>query len=195
MIFGYARGLSQNQHLDLQIENLKNAGCEKIYSDISSGRKENQKELNKLLRKLRPDDALFVFSVCRIGRSTTELIQLLDQFKKNNIKFKSLSEKYFDTTSPMGEVLLHIISDLKEMEVNINRERSADGLMVSIQNGIVVGRPKGLSNESKETAKSAATLYLNNVSISAIQKSLKISRSQVYRYLKHEKVTLRKDTK
>jgi DNA invertase Pin-like site-specific DNA recombinase len=193
MIIGYARVSTLTQNLDLQFDRLKDAGCEKIYAEKISGRSGKQQELNNLLDNIRPGDTLIVYSIDRLGRTTRQLIDLIDLFREKGIYFKSLSEGVFDTASPMSQALFQIISVLKEMEVNILRERSAHGLAAAKNKGIKLGRPKGLSDKAKEIAETVESLYLNNKPISFIMRSQGISRSQVYRYLHFRNVTLRSE--
>ena len=101
MIFGYARVSTKEQNLNLQTDALKKAGCEKIFQEKVSGRSRNRPEFLKLLEHIRPGDTLIAFSVDRLGRTTRELIILLNDFKEKGITFKSLSEGIFDTSSPM----------------------------------------------------------------------------------------------
>lgn len=191
MIFGYARVSTLEQNLDSQILKLIDAGCEKIFSEKVSGRTGKQLELEKLISLLRPGDTVLVYSVCRLGRTTKQLFELFSFFKENNIIFKSITEGLFDTSTPMGEALLQIISVLKQMEVNILRERSLLGLEIARNKGIKGGRPKGLSEESKMKAIATANLYVAGNSVSFIQKTLNISRSQVYRFLSYQKINLK----
>jgi len=58
MKIGYARISTRTQHLDLQIDALKKAGCEKIYKDIISGALSNRPALDQLLNDVNKNDHL-----------------------------------------------------------------------------------------------------------------------------------------
>ena len=65
MIFGYARVSTNSQardgnSLEAQIHSLKDAGAEKIFSDVFSGSKNARPELDKLLKIIQPNDTLIV---------------------------------------------------------------------------------------------------------------------------------------
>jgi DNA invertase Pin-like site-specific DNA recombinase len=92
MIFGYARVSTKEQYLNLQTDALKKAGCEKIFQEKVSGRSPNRPELLKLLEQIRSGDTLIAFSVDRLGRTTRELVILLNDFKEKGIAFKSLTD-------------------------------------------------------------------------------------------------------
>jgi DNA invertase Pin-like site-specific DNA recombinase len=193
MIFGYARVSTKEQNLNLQTDALKKAGCEKIFQEKVSGRSPNRPELLKLLEQIRSGDTLIAFSVDRLGRTTRELIILLNDFKEKGIAFKSLTEGIFDTTSPMGEAIFQIIAILKAMEVNVLRERTIKGLEAARARGLNGGRPEGSYNKKKASA--VVTLYKQKETINFIEETQNISRSTIYRYLRKEGVTVNGFTK
>jgi len=182
MIFGYSRCSTRSQNLDHQNLALKNAGCTKIFAEKVSGMKTNRSELKKLLESLRTDDTLIVFSLDRLGRTTHQLVHLMDQFKENGIHFKSLTEGVFDTSSPMGRAIYEIMAVLKAMEVNILRERTRSGLAAARARGRIGGRPKGSYNKLKSSV--AANLYTKGQTVAEIITTLGISRSTLYEYLR-----------
>jgi len=193
MIFGYARVSTKEQNLNLQADALKIAGCERIFQEKVSGRSPNRPELIKLLEQIRPDDTLIVFSVDRLGRTTRELIILLNDFKEKGITFKSLSEGIFDTSSPMGEAIFQIIAILKTMEVNVLRERTIKGIEAARTRGVNGGRPAGSYNKKKASA--VVALYNQKNTINFIEDNLNISRSTIYQYLRKEGVKINGFTK
>lgn len=184
MIFGYARVSKQDQNPDMQLDALKKAGCEEVLMEKLSGRKALKPKLDELISKLRKGDLLVVYSVGRLGRTSRELINLLFDLKERGIQFKSLKEGVFDTTSPMGEAIFQIVAILKGMEVEVLRERTRDGLVAARARGRKGGRPKGSYNKNKAAA--AVTLYQRKLPISEITKTLEISRSTLYVYLRNE---------
>ena len=193
MIFGYARVSTKEQNLNLQTDALKKAGCEKIFQEKVSGRSPNRPELLKLLEQIRSGDTLIAFSMDRLGRTTRELIIILNDFKEKGIAFKSLSEGIFDTSSPMGEAIFQIIAILKAMEVNVLRERTIKGLEAARARGLNGGRPEGSYNKKKASA--VVTLYKQKETIDFIEETQNISRSTIYRYLRKEGVTVNGFTK
>ena len=188
MVFGYARVSTKDQSLDRQIDSLKLAGCEEIFREKISGRKKEKPELEKLLSLLRKDDILVVDSLDRLGRTSKELINLLHGFKEKGIRFRSLKEGMFDTTTPMGEAILQIIAILKAMEVEVLRERTMDGLKAARARGRNGGRKPGSYN--KEKAATAAALYAQRKhSVIDIMRMAGIrSKATLYEYLRREGV-------
>jgi len=186
MVLGYARVSKFDQQLFHQTDALEKAGCKKIYSEKVSGMKTDRTELNKLLENLRTDDTLIVYSLDRLGRTTHQLVQLMDNFKEKGVHFKSLTEGVFDTASPMGRAIFEIMAVLKAMEVNILRERTRSGLAAARARGRFGGRPVGSYNKLKSSA--AANMYSKGQTVSEITSTLGISSSTLYQYLRRENV-------
>lgn len=193
MIVGYARTSKKDQNLNLQLDSLKSAGCEIIYQEQVSGRIVDRPELNKMIANLRKGDICVVYSLDRLGRTTKQLIDLINDFKEKGIHFKSLSEGTFDTTSAMGQAIFQIVAVIKAMEVNVLRERVLKSLESSRARGIVGGRPAGSYNKVKSSA--AANMYQKGITISEILKTLNISRATLYQYLRREGVEFGSFTK
>jgi len=187
MKFGFARISKRDQNLDRQIDLLIADGVKKenIVVEKLSGRKE-QVKLDKLVQeRMREKDTLVVESVDRLGRTTKELINLLDHLKVKEIAFISIKER-IDTSTAMGEALMQIVAILKQMEVNILRERTIEGVKSARARGRKGGRPKGSYNKTKAGA--AAHRYKQGVPVKEIAKDLKISTSTLYDYLRIEGV-------
>ncbi len=187
MKFGFARISKRDQNLDRQLDLLIAEGCEKpnIVIEKKSGRKE-QIKLDDLVRnKMRVGDTLVVDSVGRLGRTSKELINLLDFLKVKGINFISLKER-IDTSTAMGQALMQIVAILKQMEVEILRERTNEGIKAARARGRKGGRPQGTYNKTKAGA--AAHRYKQGVPVKTIAKDLEISTSTLYDYLRREGV-------
>lgn len=182
MKFGFARISKKDQNLNRQIDSLKAEGCDEIITEKKSGRKQ-QVKLDQLVENLRVDDVLVVDSIDRLGRTSKELINLLDYLKEKGIGFVSLKER-IDTSTAMGKALMQIVAILKQMEIDILSERTREGLKAARARGKNGGRPKGSYNKTKAGA--AAHRYQQGVPIKDIIKDLQISRSTLYDYLRRE---------
>ena len=122
-LIGYARVSTQDQHLRLQLDALKMAGCIKTFTDTVSGAKAERKGLEDALKFLREGDILVVWRLDRLGRSLKDLIERLTELHSRNIGFKSLTES-IDTTTSGGKLIFHIFGALAEFERDIIRERT-----------------------------------------------------------------------
>jgi len=180
MRIGYARVSTTDQSLDLQEDDLKKEGCEKIYKEVASGAKTERVELKKALEDLRKDDVLVVWKLDRLGRSLKHLIDVVTGLNDRGVGFKSLKES-IDTTTSSGKLIFHIFGALAEFEREIIRERTQAGLKAAKARGRKGGRPRKMTKKKIEMAQ---TLYdADKLSVDEICKELGISRGTLYRYI------------
>ena len=127
MYIGYARVSTDDQNLDIQIHELKQAGCDKIFQEKLSGANRQRPELAKLLEQLREGDAVVIWKLDRLARSTRDLLDIADVIAKAGAGLKSLSEPWADTTSPAGRMVLTVFAGIAEFERELIRERTGTG--------------------------------------------------------------------
>jgi DNA invertase Pin-like site-specific DNA recombinase len=181
MLIGYARVSTHDQTLNLQLDSLKNAGCEQIFTDQISGTKAERPGLHEACSHLRAGDTLVVWRLDRLGCSLKHLIKTITALQEQGIGFKSLQEQ-IDTTSSGGKLIFHIFGSLAEFERDLIRERTQAGLEAAWARGRVGGRPKVLSTSKAEMAR---RLYADkSTSVSEICQTLGISRMTLWRYVK-----------
>ncbi|WP_394342005.1 recombinase family protein [Spirosoma pollinicola] len=141
MLFGNARVSTQDQNLALQLDDLKKAGCQKIFQEKVSSAKERP-QLRKLLEILREDDTVIVWKLDRLGRSLKELFTLVNDFQTQGIGFRSLNDT-IDTTTAQGRLVFNLFASLAEFERNLIRERTKAGLAAARARGRTADvRPK-----------------------------------------------------
>ncbi len=147
MKIGYARVSTVDQNPDLQIEKLKEAGCEKIITEKASGAKVDRPELKRLLDDvLRSGDTLVIWKLDRLARSVRQLIDTADILKSRGIGLVSLTDA-IDTTSPGGMLVFHILGSIAEFERSLIVERTRSGLLSARSQGRVGGRPKKMTEK------------------------------------------------
>lgn len=143
MLIGYARISTGEQNLDLQIDELKKIGCEKIFTDTVSGSTFDRKGLNQAIDYARSGDTLMIWRLDRLGRSLKELIELVQSLSDQNIGMRSLHEQ-LNTTTATGKLIYHVFGALAEFERNLIIERTQAGLRAARARGRSGGRPKNL---------------------------------------------------
>jgi len=190
MKIGYARVSTKEQNLDRQLDALKEAGCEKIFSEQISGATKERPELIMLLAQIRDGDQLVVDKLSRLGRSLKDLIQIVADLEKQNVTFISLKDS-IDTSTATGRLVFHIFASLAEFERDLISERTHAGLASAKARGRQGGRPKGLTEKAKKTAALAETLYKSgDYSVREICEQLGISKPTVYNYLRARSVSI-----
>ena len=190
MKIGYARVSTREQNPSLQIDALKQAGCERIFQDVASGAKSSRPELDKLLAEARTGDTIIIWKLDRLGRSLRHLVELVETLSAQKIGLKSLNDPV-DTTHAQGRLIFNLFASLAEFERDLIRERTNAGLSAARARGRVGGRPKGLDAQAEATAMAAETLYREGrLSVNAIADKLHISKSTLYSYLRHRGVEI-----
>ena len=180
MKIGYARVSTHEQNLDLQKDALEAAGCTKIYTDEASGSKADRAGLQQALDQLRQGDTLTVWRLDRLGRSLKHLVEIISSLEKKQISFQSITEN-IDTSSPSGKLIFHLFASLAEFERSLIHERTLAGLKAARARGRIGGRKKLLTLGQ---VKQARALHADKtVPIKDICKTLKISKTTLYRYL------------
>lgn len=182
MLVGYARVSTNDQTLDLQIDALKKAGCEKIYTDTASGAKTDRKGLQEALNHLRSGDVLIVWRLDRLGRTLKQLIELINTLNDSGIGFKSQQES-IDTTSSGGKLVFHIFGALAEFERELVRERTRAGLDAARARGRNGGRPKVL-DDPKKIERLKKMYDSKQYQVSELLEMFNISRGTLYKYVK-----------
>lgn len=184
MKIGYARVSTKDQKLDLQIDALKNAGCEKIFSDVISGASKERPNLNAMLEQCRTGDTIVIYKLDRLGRSLIHLVNLVNKLMEDGIHLQSLTDN-IDTSTSQGKLMFNVFASLAEFERDLIRERTQAGLKAARARGRLGGRPKGLSKEAEATSYAAAALYRERkLSVQQIADRLGISKMTLYKYLR-----------
>jgi DNA invertase Pin-like site-specific DNA recombinase len=179
MQIGYARVSTQDQNLDMQIEALTNAGCEKLFQDKTSGSRAERPGLSKVLETLREGDTLVVWKLDRLGKSVKNLVDLVAALQKQGIQFKSLTDA-IDTRTPSGRFFFHVMVSLAEMERELTVERTRAGLEVARKLGRKGGRKRRMTDSKIESAK---RLLANGVPPRDVALNLCVSIPTLYRWI------------
>src|SRR5262245_57763136 len=152
VIIGYARVSTQDQDLSGQLQALKTAGAHKVYREKISGVRADRPELAKLMAALKASDVVVVTKLDRPGRSTRELLDLIDRIGKAGASFRSLGDPLWDTSSAQGRLLSTLLASIAEFERELIRERTGEGRKRAMAAGIKFGRRLKLSDYQRAEA-------------------------------------------
>ncbi len=181
MKFGYARISTPKQSLENQIALLKDAGCDRIFSDVISGYNAKKIQFDRMMEFIRADDTLMVTGIDRLGRSTKDLAILLEHLHASDIHLVILGID-MDTRTATGKMMFNFMAMIAENERMRNLERIRQGLEGARKRGVHVGRPSKLS---KEKIKRMKEIYSKKqLSIKEICLMYNISKVTLYNYLK-----------
>jgi len=155
LLIGYARVSTEDQRLDLQRDALVAAGCHRTFEDRASGARADRPGLSAALSHLRRGDTLVVWRLDRLGRTTHQLVGLLERFEREGIHLRSLQDGV-DPSSVMGRAMLQIGAVFAEMERNLLRERTRVGLAAARARGRLGGRKPRLTADGHSTLRAGS---------------------------------------
>ena len=149
---GYARVSTATQHEDRQVLALLERGIagRDIFLDRQSGKDFNRPEYQRLLRRLKAGDTLFVKSIDRLGRNYAEIIDQWRVITKEigaaivviDMPLLDTRRKERDLTGTfIADLVLQILSYVAETERVFNRQRQAEGIAAAKAKGVRFGRP------------------------------------------------------
>lgn len=101
----------------MQLANLKEAGCGRVFQEKISGAKKDPSELEHLLDQFRPNDIVVVWKLDRLVRSTHHLLEFMERIRIADSSFCSLSEPWTDTTSHAGKMNMTVFAEIAEFSV------------------------------------------------------------------------------
>ncbi|BCH05733.1 resolvase (plasmid) [Mesorhizobium sp. 131-2-5] len=180
MLIGYARVSTLDQNLYLQRDALERAGCGKIFEEKLSGRAGTKRPaLESALAFLRPEDQLVVWKVDRLGRSLREMIETAHDLQARNTKVRSLTEN-IDTETANGRLMFNFLGTIAEYFLDLNRERTMEGLKAALARGRKGGRRRKLSEADMKKARAMLTDV--EIPVADIAKHLGVSRTTFYAY-------------
>jgi DNA invertase Pin-like site-specific DNA recombinase len=187
MLIGYARVSTEQQCLDRQIDALVKYGVkdndDTLFKEKMTGTKKDRPQLDKVKLIAREGDTVVIESLSRLGRSTKDLLNLVDEFNNKGIQLVSLKEN-IDTETPTGKLLLTVLSAICQFERDLTVQRTSEGLQAARARGRKGGRPEA----DEKVIKKAIKLYdAQTHSIKEIVAITGISQATLYRRLAKEK--------
>lgn len=178
MLIGYARVSSTGQDLSIQMDALKAAGCERVFSEKRSGREaEARVALRDAIDFAREGDTIVVCRLDRLARSVRDLHNLLGEMTDKGVGFRCLNQAEVDTTTSTGKLTLAVLGAVAQFEADLRAERQREG----IERAKVEGRYKGRSKsvDYSQIRKLAA----QGVTPTDIARLIGCGRTTVYRAL------------
>jgi DNA invertase Pin-like site-specific DNA recombinase len=182
MLIGYARAstLDQKASIEVQLRELREAGCKKIFDEhVSSVDVVRREQLGLALEFVREGDSLVVVRLDRLARSVAHLFSIVEQLKSKGASLRVLNLS-IDTSTPTGKLMLTMLGGIAQFEREIMLERQREGIAKAKSEGKYKGR------KPTARAKEAEVLRLASEGVGGteIARRLNIGRASVYRVLK-----------
>src|SRR6266852_4568676 len=175
---GYARVSTYGQTLDAQLEQLRGAGCTKIYREKVTGAHSDRRELLKMLHALAPGDVVIVTRIDRLARSTFDLFAIVKQIVDAKAQFRSLAEPRADTGTSTGRLMIAVLGGLADVERDLIRTRTAEGRNRAKARGQHMGRPPKLTPQQQKEARRRRA---EGATLKELAKSYNVGRATISR--------------
>lgn len=175
MIYIYARVSTEGQTTDNQVVELlaKYPGA-KVVLETASGVKARP-HLMTLVDGLRPGEIVYCYSLDRLGRSTKQIIQIIEAILAKGAKLE-LKREGVSYDSAIGKLVLQVMAAVAEMERNLISERTKTALQARKAAGVKLGAPK--HHPDAKRLRALAMLEAGK-SIRIVAKLLNVSKSTV----------------
>ena len=139
MNIAYVRVSTIEQNPGRQYEDLKKYSIDKWFEEKASGRDTQRPVLNEMLSFVRDGDILYVESFSRLARNTSDLLKIVEDLEKKNVKIISQKEN-LDTKTPTGKMMLTMIAAIATFERELILERQREGIELARRAGKYKGR-------------------------------------------------------
>jgi DNA invertase Pin-like site-specific DNA recombinase len=163
-LIGYARA-SMNDGVDGQIEELRAAGCDRVFEEHGSAASRDYPVLNRLLGELVAGDVLVVVRLDRLARSVRHLLTVIEDLQKRGIHFRSIRDP-IDTSAPQGLFAVQVLDAVAQLEKALTTERTKAGIKAAKTRGKLPGNP-GLRERRPEAiqavSKAREKLYIDKL--------------------------------
>lgn len=188
-LFGYCRVSTEQQakkdsdgnyvgSLKVQRDLLLANGVEdkRIITDIASGKDFERTGIKTLLERMEEGDELLVCKLDRLGRDTLEMLEIIEEFEKRDIKVRFIQDG-ISTGGEVGKMVITILAAVATAERARILERTTEGRLEAKDRGVKFGRkPVKCIKQIQELKEQG----MNNVQIA---KKLGVSRQTVIKYL------------
>lgn len=137
----YVRVSTTDQNEARQNEALDKYNIDKWYIEKITGKDTNRPKLIEMLDFIREDDTVYVEEFSRLGRSTQDLLDIVQHIENKGAKFISIKEN-FDTKTPAGRLQMTMMAAIAEFERSMILERQREGIAIAKKEGKYKGRKK-----------------------------------------------------
>ena len=152
-LIGYARVSTYGQTLDAQLEQLRAAGCVRVFREKVTGARADRRELLRMLDRLAAGDVVMVTRIDRLARSTFDLFGIVKRIADSGASFRSLAEPWADTGTSTGRLMLAVLGGLADVERDLILTRTAEGRSRAKARGQHMGRPPALTSQQQAEAR------------------------------------------
>lgn len=159
-----------------------------VFTEQASGAKNDRAERRKVMQLARTKkvDAILVSELSRWGRSTTDLLDTLNELSERGVSLLTLNGLSYDRTTAMGKLMTTMLAGIAEFERDLISDRVKSGLAAARARGKVLGRQFGQCPSDRKAGK-VLELRQEGLSYRLIGRNLGLSKNTVMRIVQQQK--------
>ncbi len=199
MIYGYLRVSSDEQDVNSQKQGVdefakgKGWTIDQYITDegVSGGKDPDKRNLGPLLKLVKKDDVIISSEISRLGRDLYMVMDILHFCMERGCIIYTVKDRFVLGDDIQSKVLAFAFGLSAEIERQMIRQRTREGLRLRMKLGILVGRPLGTKVEPKideETKKRIIEQYKWGVPLRRLAENFKVDRNTIDRWLSKWKV-------
>ncbi len=131
---GYIRVSTEHQETARQQEIMCDHQVDRIFSEKLSGANTDRPQLKAMLDYVREGDTLYIESISRLGRSTKDLLNIIDTLTDKGVTLISHKEN-IDTDTPTGKFMLTVFAAFSQLEREQLKQRQREGIEIAKAQG------------------------------------------------------------
>ncbi len=117
---------------------------------VSSRQTSKQRRIDELLTQLADSDTLIVTELSRLGRSTAEVVALVNKLLQRNIRVTVIKQRLDIAQHDMqSKIIVTLFSLFAELERDLVSLRTREALATRKSQGVKLGNPKGTIQASQ----------------------------------------------
>lgn len=179
MRIGYIRVSTTHQNTDRQEDSLDTMNVEKLFIEKVSGKDRNRPQLKAMLEFVQPGDVVVISELSRIGRSMTDLFQIVEELKEKGVSLESLKES-IDLSNAAGNLTFGIFAAVAQFEREINLERQREGIAAAKSRGKRWGRENIYGTDERLVHDVFSCYYAKKISFTEASEKLNMKKGTFY---------------
>jgi len=194
MIYGYLRVSSDEQDVNAQKQGVEKFAVDHKWSideyitdeGVSGGKDPDKRNLGPLLKKIKKDDIVIASEISRLGRDLYMVMDILHFCMKQGAKIYTVKDNFSLADDIQSKVLAFAFGLAAEIERQMIRQRTREGLRLRVKLGVLVGRPLGTMLEpkvDKETKNNIIEQYKWGVPLRRLAQNFNVDRNTIDRWL------------
>jgi DNA invertase Pin-like site-specific DNA recombinase len=178
MRYIYARVSTEEQNVKQQADYLADKyEHDSVVQEKFTGTTTDRPKFQKLLKKLNRGDALIVYHVSRLGRKTSEVLEVVEQLQEQGVEVYVDQLQGIDITSGVGNLMFTMLSGLAELE----KEQLLERQRIGINRAKAEGKYKGRKQIDSEMLKAVDALREQGYSVAKACKTIGVGEATYYR--------------